>query len=403
MTAAASLSATRERGSRLSYVLAYGAAYVVLGLSVAALGPTLIGLAEQTGSSLGQVGIVFTASSVGVVVGSLVSGRLFDRSSGHPILAMTLLLVSGLLFFVPFISNRWLLAFDLLVLGVATGALNTGVNTLTLWLFGRAVGPYLNALHFFFGLGAFLAPILIDRMVAIGGGIRWAYYLLALLALPVAFWMSRIPSPSQQGQEEEGQGSSTVGYGWLTFLAAALLGLHVGAELGFGGWVFTYALAVKLGPETTARLLNSVFWGALTIGRLVAVPLAKWLLPRTMLMLDLIGAAVSTAVILLLPGWVPAVWIGTFGLGLAFASFYATVLNFAGRRMPVSGRAMAYILIGGNAGSMTLPWVFGQLFELIGPRAMIGAVGVDIVVSLALFGYMLLYVRRFPVRDTAMG
>jgi fucose permease len=120
-----------------------------------------------------------------------------------------------------------------------------------------------------------------------------------------------------------------------------------------------------------------------------------------MLLIDLIGAAISIGVILLLPGWGPALWIGTFGFGLSLASFYASAMNFAESRMPITGRVTSYILVGANTGSMTLPWLIGQLFDLVGPRAMMGTIGIDIVASLALLGVTLAYVRRLPVRDAA--
>ena len=41
------------------------------------------------------------------------------------------------------------------------GALNTGENVLILDIWkGRESGPYMHALHFTFGIGTFLAPVL---------------------------------------------------------------------------------------------------------------------------------------------------------------------------------------------------------------------------------------------------
>ena len=92
-----SLSAN-DNGSRLFRVLVYYAAFVVLGLITSAVGPTLPGLAEMTGSTLGQISIVFTLISVGYIVGSLLGGRLYDSSRpGHPIMALTLLCMACLL------------------------------------------------------------------------------------------------------------------------------------------------------------------------------------------------------------------------------------------------------------------------------------------------------------------
>jgi len=403
MTTPSAPSAPADNRSRLLRALAYYAAYVTLGLSVAALGPTLPALAEQTGSDLSQISIIFMANALGYMLGTQVGGRLYDRVPGHPVLAAMLLSMAVLLVAVPLAPSRWLLGLVLALVGVGMGALDVGGNTLIVWLFGRDVGPYMNALHFSFGLGAFLSPLMIDRIVVLGGGIRWAYWLLALLIALAALWMTRLPSPSRQEAATGPEAAARkAGFGWLTVLIAGLMFLHLGAELGYGNWIFSYGLAVDVGPETTARLLNSVFWGALTLGRLIAIPVAAWLLPRTMLLIDLIGAAISMGVILLLPGWAPAVWIGTFGFGLSLASFFASAFNFAERRMPITGRVTGYILVVANAGSMTIPWLIGQLFESVGPQAMMSTIGLTVVVSLALFAVTLAYAARMPAR-AALG
>ncbi len=297
-------------------------------------------------------------------------------------------------------NHSWLLVLVIFLLGVGLGVLDVGGNTLIVWLFGSDVGPYMNALHFCFGLGAFLSPLLVDQMVNLTGGIRGAYWVLALLILPIVFWMTRIPSPTNQGEQAKVQAAtSSVGFGWLMFLVAGLMFFNVGGEISYGGLIYSYAQALDLGPATMARVLNSVYWGALAIGRLVAIPLATKLLPRTMLLLDLIGATISIAIVLLFPNWEPALWIGTFGFGFSIASFFATVLNFAERRMPISARTTSIFLVGANFGSMVMPWLIGQLFESVGPVVMMAAIQIETVASLVLFIITLIYVRRFAVRD----
>lgn len=387
-----------EKRSLLIRALAYFASYLALGLVLSSFGPTLPGLAEQTGSTLGQISVIFTANALGYIVGSLAGGRLYDRFPGQPVLFITLLGIAATVFAVPLLPDRWLLVGVLLLTGVGMGVLDVGGNTLIMWLFGRDVGPYMNALHFSFGLGAFLSPLVIDRMVVLTGGIRWAYWLLGLLFVPVAFWMARIPSPERPDSPSTEQEGAASGFGLLILLIAALMFLHVGAELAFGGWIFSYAVALKLGPDTIGRLLNAVYWGALALGRLIAIRLAVHWRPRTMLLVDLIGAAISIGIILALADWQPALWIGTFGFGLAQASFFASMLNFTERRVPISGAVTGYILVGAMTGSMVLPWIVGQLFEPMGPQSLMGVIGIDVVASLLLFGVVVAYARRFGER-----
>lgn len=395
MTATAIPQHRTPQSRRLMHALAYYAAYIILGTMLAAMGPTLPALGQQTGSTLSQISILFTANSLGYIGGSLVGSRLYDRRPGQPILMVTLLAMSCLTFLIPMVANRWLLVSTFLLIGIGMGVLDVGGNTLIVWLFGRDVGPYMNALHLSFGLGALLSPILVDQMVALTGGIRAAYWLLSALMIPVAVWMIRIPSPERpgRGQSEPFRPLNRAHYMFVAFIAIFFF-LHVGAELSFGGWVFSYASALQIGPQTTARLLNSLFWGGLTLGRLIAIPLAVRLSPAIMLLIDLLGAAVSLGLVFLLPDWPPSLWIGTGCFGFFVASMFPSTINYVEKRMPITGRVTGIFLVGANAGSMTLPWVVGQLFEPVGPGSLIVVVGVAIITGIGLFAAMQVYTGR---------
>ena len=56
---------------------AYYVAFIFLGLTVAAEGPTLLKLAEHTSSTLDQISLMFLFSSFGYLVGSLIGGRIY--------------------------------------------------------------------------------------------------------------------------------------------------------------------------------------------------------------------------------------------------------------------------------------------------------------------------------------
>ena len=107
-----------------------------------------------------------------------------------PIFTMVLMLA-----LIPVAPVLWLLTIILLVLGMVQSTLDVGGNTLLVWVHRAGVGPYMNGLHLFWGLGATLSPVLIAQAISISGGITWAYWLLALLFLPVAIWVLLLPSP----------------------------------------------------------------------------------------------------------------------------------------------------------------------------------------------------------------
>ena len=71
--------------------IGYYLGYISLGLAAAVLGPTLPWLADQTGTQMSQIGILFTARAIGFLVSTLLVGRLYNRLPGHRLLTLALL------------------------------------------------------------------------------------------------------------------------------------------------------------------------------------------------------------------------------------------------------------------------------------------------------------------------
>jgi FHS family Na+ dependent glucose MFS transporter 1 len=366
---------------------AYYAAFIGLGLVSASLGPTLPGLAQQTGTDLGAISFLFTTRATGYMLGSLLGGRLYDRASGNPVMAGGLaVMVAGMLL-VPTVPLLLLLASILLAIGVAEGAVDVGGNTLLVWVHRAKVGPYMNALHFMFGLGAFLSPLFIALAIRMTGGVSWGYWLLGLCVLPVPIWLARLRSPIPEALQD---GVSAAPANWrLVALIGLFMVLYVSAEVGYGGWIYTYGVTTGLADATTAAYLNSLYWGALTVGRLAAIWIALRWRPRTILLADLLGCIASVALILLFQESAWALWAGTFGLGLAMASIFPTVITWAERRMTVSGAVTSVFLVGASLGAMFLPWLIGQYFESRGPQVMMVAVMAALLAASAVFGLLM--------------
>jgi len=385
-----------EKAERVSQTIGYYTAFAALGMVGASLGPTLPGLAEHTQTQLSEISFLFTARSLGFLLGSFFGGRLYDRSPGHPLMAVVLIIMAVMMALAPLISLLWLLVAALLIMGVAEGTLDVGGNTLLIWVHRHKVGPFMNGLHFFFGAGAFLSPIIIAQTVLISDDITWAYWVLASLMLPVIVWLLRLPSPTVQAVSKDDPVRQTDRL--LVALIALFFFLYTGAEISFGGWIFTYAMALGLSGETAAAYLTSAFWGAITLGRLLTIPVAARLRPRSILLGGLVGCLVSVGIILLWSNALAATWLGTLGLGFSMASIFPTTLSLAERRLTITGRVSGWFFAGASAGGMTLPWLIGQLFEPIGPQVMMFAIVVDLIIALGIFAVLILHSGR-PVMN----
>jgi FHS family Na+ dependent glucose MFS transporter 1 len=378
---------------------AYFTTYLMLGLMLTSIGPCMKALEKQTGSSTSAVGFLIVVMSLGYMAGSIIGGRLYGGLAGNRILAGSLLAMAALTVTVPWLEALWLLIVIFLLDGTALGIIDVGGNTLLSWLYGPDVPPFMNALHLCFGIGAFAGPLIMNGFAAATGNAATTYWLYAGLMLPAVGWLARMPSPSAPAAvpSTAGIGGLLSQHAWLIGLISAFVFTHMGAELAFGGYITSYAQDQVAYSESLARVVNSVFWGGLVVGRLIAVPLATRLRAGGMLRIDLAGAAAGVAVIAALPHATAALWVGTGVLGMSIASMIPSSINYAAERMPITGQITALFLVGGSLGSTVLPLIVGRLYgdaPNLRPELMVLVTVGAVAAALALFGFMSLQSRR---------
>lgn len=384
------MNTTQTKTPPLAYIAttAYYLSFIVLGLTTAASGPSLLKLAEHTASELDRISLIFVFGSLGYLIGSFLGGRAYDRLSGHKLMAFTMLVMGIACILIPITKSLEVLLFALFLSGLASGILDVGCNTLLVWMHGEKAGPFLNGLHFFFGVGSLIAPILLAQVLLRTGDIHWLYWTFAITCLPIMIWLWFLPEP-KHAHTEEGRSSTFPVVPVLLIMIMFIL--YVGLELGFGNWIYTYALTLGLETDITAAYLTSAFWGSFTFGRLLGVWVSTRLRSRTILFMDIIGCVLSTILIMVWKDSSLVLWIGTFGLGISMASIFPTLIMLAGERMQITGTVTGLFLVGSGAGSMLLPWLIGQIFVRTGPKAMTTVLLIDLV---GIILFLLLFLAR---------
>jgi FHS family Na+ dependent glucose MFS transporter 1 len=363
---------------------AYYIAFILLGLTIAAEGPTLLKLAEHTASALDQISSIFLFGSLGYLLGSYIGGRLYDRVPGHRFMSGILLCLGITVALVPLAPSRAVLFTIVLVLGLFKGGLDVGCNTLLLWVHNETVGPFMNGLHAFFGVGAFIAPLIVAQVISFTGDIYWVYWIFAIAAFPLAVWIWSLPSPESRAVPAHHESAP---FPLLPVLIMVLcFVLYVGGESGYGAWIYTYAFTLKFGTEVTAAYLTSAFWGSFTLGRLLGIWVSTRARPITILALDFAGCIASVGLILLFQESVVLLWIGTILFGISQASIFPTFLTLAEERMHITGTIAGLFLVGAGAGGMILPWLIGQAFVHVSPGAMMGLIFIGVLLNLLMLG-----------------
>ncbi len=363
----------------LMLTAAYYLSFIVLGLATAAEGPSLPTLAKHTSSPLALISLIFVFGSLGYLLGSLLGGRAYDRFPAHRFMAFSMLVMLSAAVIFPLASKLWLLSLAAFASGLGKGALDVGCNTLLQWVHGDGVPPFMNGLHFSFGVGSFLSPILLAQIISITHEIYWVFWIIALLTLPLAIWFWFLPEPSAHLKSDE-QDHSPIPFLPVMLVVLAFV-VYVGAEVGFSNWIYTYATTLNLATAVTAAYLTSAFWGLFTIGRLLGIWTAARFSPRSILFTDLGGCFASLCLIILGRASAPLLWVGSSILGLSMASIFPTILILAGKRLRVTGTITGWFLVGSGAGGMLLPWLIGQAFALIGPGSMMFIIVADLILE----------------------
>jgi fucose permease len=375
----------------LQQTVCYYLALFALGLTTAAIGPAIPHLAEQTGSQLRQISSMLVLSSFGYLLGSLAGGRLIDRIKGHSVIIIGVICMAISFAIIPMSPKLILLAILAFILGLSQSFIDVGCNLMVVWTHGQNVGSYMNGLHLSFGIGTLIAPLILASSLDYSGTILWGFLTLAILSLPAAIWLPRLPSPVIPQSKQENR---KLIKRWIPLFLLVMLFyfVYIGYEAGFGSWIYTYALELGLGTEVTAAYLTSAFWTAFTFGRLLGIPAAHRFNPDRMLSTGVSMCVIALTLIWAFPSSVIILWGATCLFGLGMATLFPTMLTLASQTMPLSGKQTSLFFASASAGGMFFPWLIGQLIDARGARVMIptlfGLVLASVVVVSGIIGFI---------------
>eukprot|EP01116_Phalansterium_solitarium_P003613 TRINITY_DN14423_c0_g1_i1.p1 TRINITY_DN14423_c0_g1~~TRINITY_DN14423_c0_g1_i1.p1 ORF type:complete len:466 (+),score=100.96 TRINITY_DN14423_c0_g1_i1:100-1497(+) len=413
---AAASSAKELRLKRLQ-TAAYCAAYIALGFKFGAVGPTVLLLTANLGVSQAEFGAFFIGRGVGWLIGCMVAGRLFQRFPGHRLIAISVLAVALWMIVLPFVKTLWLLVVMTAMVGFLASFMDVGTNFLTFQIWQEEANPYLQFLHFAFGIGAILAPFIVGAIVLVApsGNELWPiYWTLAVLVGVCAILPIVVPSPTiaPDSSEKSEDGASPMVYSMrervmrfvIVGLGAFTLFAYMGVEQTYGAWLVVYAVEHNHMPESEADFMSSAYWVALTLGRLAAVPIAARVSNRLVLLVDFIGVILSVGALVVFSFYSGPIliWIVTVTLGVSLASIFATIITLpTDLGMKISAKESSIFIVGASIGDLALPSFGSIVVGLVGPEALMWYVLACGVLSFAAFGVM--SQLRLPRAEAMVG
>lgn len=306
-------------------------------------------------------GRLFPANFLGFIVGVLACGYGSDRFGRKAVLLLGIgAYALGLALFGGARSFGGALLAAALV-GAGSGAMETVASALAADLYPERRAFILNLLQIAFGAGAALGPALAHALLTSGPDWRVLYGGLAAAdgVLLLVLALQRVPRTPHAPESLQWPVLRAVLRQPAFVLLCASQALYVGAETGFFSWMPTYFERRLPGGASWAGLVVSVFWVAMTAGRIVTGGLVnRFSLTRLTLLLS-IGGAVGAALSLV---WTapPAVLFFVACTGLCFSGVFGLILAEAGDHYShVAGTVFGAVVAAGGVGGALVPWAVG--------------------------------------------
>ncbi len=391
------------------------ATFIFTGVVNTLLGPALPILSVRWSLNDAQAGRLFTAQFLGAIVGTLASSRFMTWLGCRRTAMLGLILMAiGVAGTAAQTAPMGVAA--ILCFGLGLGLVVPATNLWVALVESDRSASALNLLNATWCIGAIAAAPLV---IFFASRIGLAATLGALAILILSTAMSGIfghdstrPAPgvslaraepsadksSGQGPAPKALAETATAHRWFIVLIAAILFFYVGTESGIGGWVTMYAKRFNLIPAANIGLAQSIFYGALMLGRLVAPFLLLRMKAPQLVLAGIAVAAAGLAFSLASPQSMPAL-VGLFIAGAGLAAIFPTTVSIFSDRLGANATRIAgWIFAIGNLGAATLPSLMGQVSD--GFHSLRSGMLVPLAAIVAMFILQIRLIRMLRQRRT---
>lgn len=377
--------------SRVFIVLAYG--FVLLGMSLTALGVTWPSVADDLDRSLAELGFVTLFFGGGYTLSTAVSGRLANRNTiGRLLLSAAVIAMAALVALT--ISLSWpLFLIAAGTLGLSGGLTDAATNT---YVAIRRGAREMGFIHGAFGVGAIAGPLLVTGLLALGASwrIAWAALAVAEILYILGLWRfaRRIAVPASTDRDRSVTGSLRSGtLGW----SVTVFFLYAGIAGGAGIWAFTLLTEERGIAESAGGVAVAAYWGGFTASRFLLGFVGDRVDPDDVLRWSAIATAVGLAVF----WWNPTPGVGVASLiftGFAHGPVFPLEVLLTPRRFgaALTASVVGYEIAAANVGGAVLPGVVGFFVDLA---------GLEVVPPILFVNALLLWAAIEALRFTSRG
>ncbi|XP_050841332.1 major facilitator superfamily domain-containing protein 4A isoform X1 [Serinus canaria] len=132
----------------------------------------------------------------------------------------------------------------------------------------------------------------------------------------------------------------------------------------YSGFVYSYAVEEPLAVvHKVAGYLPSLFWGFITLGRLISIPVSYRMKPATMVFINVVGVLITFLLLLIFSSSVVFLFVGTASLGLFLSSTFPSMLAYTEDILQYKGCATTVLVTGAGIGEMVLQLLVGSIIH----------------------------------------
>lgn len=230
-------------------------------------------------------------------------------------------------------------------------------------LFPENRAAILNGLQVAFGCGAAAGPATAYAFLACGHHWQQLYtgFGIANLFLMVGLAICHIPRSHLTEQVIHVRDLVQLGKHPVFILCSVACALYVGTETGFFSWLPTYMNTGVIGGHRFSGIAITIFWIAMTLGRVGTHFLLPHFKPRQLI--SILGIVGTVGVLVTATSTYSAsIIIGIIICGISFAGIFGLILTCAADRFPrLTGTVFGGVVAAAGVGGALIPWLIGAI------------------------------------------
>jgi len=337
--------------------------FVCLGVLLTLLGANQADLARDLGLDLADTGMLASALALGLLVGTIGAGPLYDRLPRRPIFAAAILITAGALFgFHSDMSFGGALV-RFAWLGVGSGAYDTMFIAAIADRYGERSAKPMSLLNTGTATGAIVGPLLVAAIAS-----RWhwthSFHATGAIHLALALASLRVRLPAHRPSETSAVGDPRAALSMAIAPFVVVVFAYLGLESALSVFAIPYASAGLSLDAIRGQAAISAMWCGVLVGRLGVFLLRGNVDGRVLIGSGLLGSAVIAIGAAIGANQIEALY---FCVGFLMGPVFPVTIALAGQRFPKSLGSVVGLSVGlGSTSGFVAPWITGALGDQAG-------------------------------------